>query len=231
MAPNCRKYEETLDATRKLLAPERNADVVLWLTNYLGGLGGTYSGGAFDREVDHGHPNEFTQKDFDAVARLKVHVVKSAQLWLSGEGKAEANHLLEDIPQDVDIWNVAEDHYAKVLGEDSPAWQLWKLLEGLQQEGQARRAGTGVTAGKLLHGKRPRLIPIFDREVVEPELHVTDRNVWEAFWCTLRNVDIRERLNEIRESVPEAAHLSTLRVLDIIVWMSVKAGSGRGSSN
>jgi hypothetical protein len=229
MAPNRSNYEKSLLATREILAPGRNDEAISWLTDY---LVGAYSGGAFDRDVDHDHPNEFTQKDFDAVPRLgNVHVVKSAQVWLIGEGRGEVIRLLGEIPQDVDIWNVPEDGYDEVLGDDSPAWRLWKLIEDLQKEGRARHSGTGVTAGKLLHGKRPRLVPIYDDKAVRRALHVTERNVWEAFWCILRNDDVRDRLDEIQKSVPAAADLSTLRVLDIIVWMSVERAGGQETSN
>ena len=78
-----------------------------------------------------------------------------------------------------------------------------------------------MTAGKLLHGKRPRLIPIYDDKAVKPTLHVTQRTVWEAFWCIFRHADVRNQLAEIQAAVPTAEDLSLLRVLDIITWMSV----------
>lgn len=211
-----------------LLAPERNEEVVGWLRDY---LGGTYSGGAFDRAIDHDYPNEFTQRDFDAVAKLKVAVLKPTQAWLKGDGRAEVSRLLNAIDQDLDIWDVTEEDFDEILGENGPAWRLWKLIEGLQKEGRAGHAGTGVTAGKLLHGKRPRLIPIYDDKAVKPTLHVTDVNVWGAFWCILRNEDVRTRLDEIQQSVPESAELSTLRVLDIVVWMSANVADGQVSSD
>ena len=39
-------------------------------------------------------------------------------------------------------------------------------------------------------------------------------------WWILRNADVRDRRDEIQNLVPGAADLSTLHVLDIIVWMS-----------
>jgi hypothetical protein len=227
MAVNCNDYHGSLEATRSLLAPERNDEVVGWLGTY---LGGTYSGGEFDQAIDHDHPNEFTQRDFDAVPKLgNVHVLKSTQSWLTGEGRLEVGRLLTAIDEDLEIWDVTEEDFDGILGDKGPAWHLWKLIEGLQKEGRAGHAGTGVTAGKLLHGKRPRLIPIYDDKAVKPTLHVTDVNVWEAFWCILRSEDVRKRLDEIQQSVPESAELSTLRVLDIVVWMSATVADGQVS--
>lgn len=77
-----------------------------------------------------------------------------------------------------------------------------------------------MTAGKLLHAKRPRLIPIFDRARISKALSIDHRHFWEAVWCALRDPEVRSRLRDIQASVAEAADLSLLRILDIIVWMS-----------
>jgi Family of unknown function (DUF6308) len=84
----------------------------------------------------------------------------------------------------------------------------------------ARSAGRGVTAGKLLHGKRPRLIPIFDRKRISKAMAIDHRHFWEAIWCAVRDPETRARLRGIQASVDQATHLSLLRVLDIVTWMS-----------
>ena len=122
------------------------------------------------------------------------------------------------IPPDLDIWTVEPDNFNDQLGPDSPAWQLWQLLFD-KLEG-AGHSGRGVTAGKLLHGKRPRLIPIFDRERIGTLLGVTQADIWEAMWCAMRTTQIRSRVQDIQEEVSEAKDLSLLRVLDVVVWMS-----------
>jgi hypothetical protein len=60
-----------------------------------------------------------------------------------------------------------------------------------------------VTAGKLLHGKRPRLFPIYDDKAVKPALHVTQRTVWEAFWCVFRHSDVRDKPGRNSSSRPD----------------------------
>ena len=83
-------------------------------------------------------------------------------------------------------------------------------------------AGKYVTASKLLHGKRPRLIPVYDRGGIGEALDVSHRDIWEAMWCALRDPEIRQSLVELHADVDDAADLSLLRVLDIVLWMSVK---------
>jgi hypothetical protein len=153
------------------------------------------------------------------VSKLNVDVLIKAGPWLTGEGRDRVYELLDAIPADRDIWEVNEGEFDSIYGEHSPAWEFWDLISNLQEG--AGRAGRWVTAGKLLHGKRPRLIPIYDDKAVKPTLHVTQRTVWEAFWCTFRHADVRDQLAEIQAAVPTAEGLSLLRVLDIITWMSV----------
>jgi hypothetical protein len=104
------------------------------------------------------------------------------------------------------------------LGPDSAAWQLWQLVFDKQQG--ARSSGRGVTAGKLLHAKRPRLVPIYDRARISKALKTDHGHFWEAVWCALRDPEVRSRLRHIQASVDEAGDLSLLRVLDIVAWMS-----------
>lgn len=57
--------------------------------------------------------------------------------------------------------------------------------------------------------------------LVKP-LGVSHRDIWEAMWCVLRDRWVRQSLLDLQTSVKEAAGLSLLRVLDIVLWMSVK---------
>jgi hypothetical protein len=145
-------------------------------------------------------------------------VLRTARQSLLGDAKPEVWRLLRAIPQDLDIWEVPRSDYDSRLGPGSAAWQLWQLA--FEKQKGARSAGRGVTAGKLLHAKRPRLIPIFDRARIGKALSVDHGHFWEAIWCALRDPQVRSRLRDIQGSVDEAADLSLLRVLDIVVWMS-----------
>jgi Family of unknown function (DUF6308) len=212
-APACSRYDDALGRIKELLAAEQS---VSSLRRYLHSFGGAQ----FDRLIDRSAVDEFTLADFKAVRELNVSVLRSAQQWFLGEGRPQVRELLRRIPADLDIWEVSAHRFDSELGPDSPAWQLWEIISD-QQDG-AGFAGKYVTASKLLHGKRPRLIPIYDRGGIGEALDVSHRDIWEAMWCVLRDPGIRSSLQDAQADVTEAANLSLLRVLDIVLWMSVK---------
>jgi Family of unknown function (DUF6308) len=209
--PECSRYEPTLGQVRELTAADRAAAD---LHRYLD----SFTCAKFDQLADRLNPDEFTDRDFRAVRKLNVSVLRSAQQSLLGDAKPEVTRLLRAISDDLDIWDVAPADYDSRLSPDSPAWQPWQLVFDKQKG--ARSAGRGVTAGKLLHAKRPRLVPIFDRARISKALSIDHRHMWEALWCVLRDPDVRSRLCAIQASVDQAAGLSLLRVLDIVAWMS-----------
>jgi hypothetical protein len=154
VSPDRSKYEVTLGQVRQLTAADRaSRDLHSYLTSF--------TGAKFDQLVDRRSPDEFTNEDFQAMRKLNVSVLRTARQSLLGDAKPEVRRLLGAIPSDLDIWDVAPGDFDGRLGPESAAWQLWQFLFDKQKG--ARRSGRGVTAGKLLHAKRPRLIPIFDR--------------------------------------------------------------------
>src|ERR1022692_2289493 len=206
--PECSRYADTLNLIRGVIAAERAAgDLRRYLVSF--------DGGQFDKIIDRRSRDEFTGDDFRAVRKLNVAVLRTTQAWLLGEGCAEVRGLLCSIPADLDIWDIQPEEYSARLGSDSPAWRLWQLLFD-KQEG-ARSAGRGVTAGKLLHGKRPRLIPVFDRQAIGHVLKIRHEDAWEVMSCALRQPDILQRLTDLRSSAA-AEDLSLLRILDIVAW-------------
>lgn len=200
-----------LDRVRDLVSADRAEDD---LRRYLRRPGGSQ----LERLADYGSPDEFTDSDFRAVQALSVSALHSARQWLRGDGKDQVRCLLESIPCNLDIWDVEPEDYIAVLGPDSPAWQLWVIL--YDRQAGARSAGRAVTAGKLLHAKRPRLIPVFDRGRVAKALDPPPSRFWEMMWRALRDPRISQELHGLQSSVNESAGLSLLRVLDIVVWMS-----------
>lgn len=207
----CSRYEVTRALVARLIAADR---AIPDLHRYLTSFGGA----RFDQLANHHRPDEFTSEDFLAVRKLNVSVLRTARESLLGEAKPTVQRLLCAIPDDIDIWDVPPGDYDSRLGPDSAAWQLWQLVFDKQKG--ARSSGRGVTAGKLLHAKRPRLVPIYDRARISKALKTDHAHFWEAVWCALRDPEVRSRLRQIQASVDEAADLSLLRVLDIVAWMS-----------
>ena len=186
-------------------------------------------GNQLERLADYGTPDEFTDSDFRAVQTLSVSVLHTARQWLRGDGREPVRCLLQAMPCSLDIWDVEPEGYNAVLGPGSPAWRLWALL--YEKQAGARSAGRAVTAGKLLHAKRPRLVPIFDRGRVAKVLNPPRSQFWEVMWCALRDPGIRQKLQDLQSRVSESSGLSLLRVLDVIVWMSVEPpGTGMGDT-
>lgn len=83
-----------------------------------------------------------------------------------------------------------------------------------------RRKNFGLTAVyKLLARKRPHLLPVYDTYIGH-QLKTTPVSFYRNLRSVLRYDDhaLEKHLATIQQEVPEAAHLSILRVFDIIVW-------------
>lgn len=210
-APDCSNYRDQISSIRQRINASRAVDDLQRIIT-----GDEFA--KFDRMIDRQRPDEFTDQDFMAINTLNVSFMHSARSWLRGDGLDTVREHLRGIPRDLDIWKVKPAEYSAVLGPESKAWKLWEILAQLQEG--AGHAGRYVTAGKALHGKRPGLIPMYDRERIGTIAGITQRNIWEVMWCALRDKEIRERLKQLRLTVAEAAELSLLRVLDIVLWMS-----------
>jgi hypothetical protein len=97
-----------------------------------------------------------------------------------------------------------------VLGPGSPADDLHAALKKLPYVG-------GVTAGKLMAAKRPRLIPILD-ERVEEVLKPQGDLFWMSMYDELSNEGERASIAEVCKSAPP--HVGLLRRIDVALWMA-----------
>jgi hypothetical protein len=172
-----------------------------------------WAGGGDKREVAH----IITADDVLAVSFLSVQVTARAAIGLIETHAGEVSELLKRIPTDLDLSAVAPDEYAEVLGSQSPANQLWRLLRG----SDSYRWGIGpTTASKIMARKRPRLIPIFD-SVVGPLMgHPTSDGQWETWHSVLTDGSgLPERLRMIRGKAAIEHDISDLRTMDVVLWM------------
>jgi hypothetical protein len=68
--------------------------------------------------------------------------------------------LLAEIPTGIEMHTVNPSDYEALLGPDSPAWKLWDVLR--RNDPDDAKWGIGATtASKIMHRKRPHLIPIW----------------------------------------------------------------------
>jgi hypothetical protein len=151
-----------------------------------------------------------------AVSTLSVNIPAEAAIRLLESDAARIAALLKRIPAECDIVDVDPE----TLSSESAAARLWDQLRG-GKDGLGR-----TTTSKLMAVKRPRLIPIWD-SFVEHATGLGTLDYWRRFQRVLTADDsaIWNWLSELRSQAPSVpACASTLRILDVLLWMSVEDG-------
>lgn len=220
-------FENTNSTLREVLL-EGDFDVQKGrLTCYYYGLTdpeklGPFTGAHFDAfEPQTRELNEFTAADLYAVSALSVNVPPRAGFSiLAKDGAPPFNACLRAITPDQKIEDITtQEEFDYLLGPSSPAGKLWDLLRRNNPDHNRWDIGPTV-ASKMMHRKRPHLIPIYD-SVTNNALGTGAKNHWQAWWEALAGddgADLREHANNLRKAI-DKEELSLLRVLDVVVWM------------
>ncbi len=127
--------------------------------------------------------NRVTADDLVSVSFLALDIPGEAAFGILETHAALISDLLAQIPADLDLTDVQDNDFDKLLGEDSPALQLWHVLRGRD----TGRWGMGETrTSKLLARKRPKLIPIYD-SVVGPLMELDNYSLgqWKMWHAAL----------------------------------------------
>jgi len=209
--PDCDEHRITVASARRILAGRR-ARPATKLARYLGTFGGRH----FSPAVAVTAPTRITGTVVAALRYLNASVPLAFRPRLLTTTRRQISALLGRIPRTTDLSVVTPAQYRGVLGRTSSTWHLWCLL-GTILNG-ARRSGRWVTTSKLLHAKRPRLLPILDSRV-KCHLRLRPSGQWEAIWCAVRDPVVQATLLTLRSNVLGATALSLLRIFDIVVWM------------
>lgn len=127
---------------------------------------------------------------------------------LTGALGSQLRTLLARVPTEVPL----EHAPAALVTDDSPVGAAWRLLT-------AQHGVNWVIAGKLLARKRPHLIPVYDN-VTRCVLDRPDGHVWERFRAELQHDDLAARLAALRTAADLPSSISSLRVLDVLLWRS-----------
>lgn len=177
------------------------------------------SGAHFESiEVDNSPPNRITASDLFAVTLLQTPIKAKAGVGILVLEANQISDLLSEITARP-LESLTRDEFEQHLGSSSPALQLWDLLRR-RRPGDVKWKVGPTRASKILARKRPHLIPITDsvvRNVIDQQQ--TD-NDWQLWWEALTTDEyLVERAEGLRTAVgrPE---LSTLRVLDVLLWYS-----------
>ena len=181
------------------------------------------SGARFDTWAGGGDApavaNQITADDILAASFLSVEYSPKAVIGILETRRTDISGLLAQIPASLDLADLGHAEFKSVLGEESPAWQLWNLLRGKEDGGW----GIGPTkASKLMARKRPRLIPIWD-SVVKEQTGLRNSSTQWSEWHELLTRDggsVETKLQEMQTQAKLPHAVSTLRALDVVLWMN-----------
>lgn len=181
----------------------------------------TWAGGGDAPEV----MNRVTADDLLAASFLSVDFSHRAAIGILETRRTDIAALLSQIPADLDLADLGQDEFKSVLGEGSPAWELWDLLRGKSEGKPDEKWGIGPTkASKILARKRPRLIPIWDSivsKVTGVDSSLTQWTDWHA-QLTAEDKKLAKQLDDIQAQAHVPFAFSRLRTLDVVLWMHGK---------
>lgn len=180
-----------------------------------------YSYPAYDTLETNGSP-ALVDGDLLAPLLLGAHI-DSGRFALLRE-MLPALEAVADLPE-VDLQDADDDHVLCVAG-------LFGVLDEPRYAGRGIR---GTIVSKVLHRKRPELVPLYDSRIFEAYTapgaipRTTDR-AWQQFMlelCTQMRDDLRAEADAFdalqRLADDEGSPLTQLRILDILVWRSAEA--------
>lgn len=179
---------------------------------------GVYTGSRFDTadQLKSPDPNCFTAHDVAAVATLSVPLPGSAVVGLLDREERLAE-LLAEVPTDIDLAEADED--------------IIDAIFAIQDELDNIDGIAHVTRSKLLAHKRPRLVPIRDQYVLTALIGRAYGPLTLPLRKTLKaDSSITDRLNEVQRHADVPTPISTLRTLDVVVWMATH-GDGQVTSD
>lgn len=182
--------------------------------------------GSFDRLTAVTDPRQITADDIVACSMLDYPVPAPAAGWILGpEGQWLTAEILADIPVDVDLWGCQASAILR-------AADLFQLLRAPTSQLPAEHAGAALgqaTATRLLAAKRPRLVPIDDRQIRQTLRYPKDA-LWFRRWREVMDDELASLARTTRDLASvdraDAANLSELRVLDIVIRGRAKRRRG-----
>lgn len=179
------------------------------------------SGSYFDEWAGRGDApdvrDRITDSDIVAVSMLSIKVPPAAAIGLlDPEITRTVTDLLSALPTDVEMHSLSPRDFHAILGPHSPAWKLWNEL----RRNDAAKWGVGATtASKILHRKRPHLIPIWDDVIGQVIGKRGPKNQWANWHALLTDgTGLPDRLDRIHQLSGAPIELSKVRIMDAVLW-------------
>jgi len=178
--------------------------------------------GNFDLLSQTSDPTHITAADIVAVSMLALPVPPPSAAWILGaEGQWLTSEILADIPEHIDLWNCDAGGILRA----ADLFQLLRASTSSFPPSQGEAAVGQATATRILAAKRPRLVPIDDREIRDA-LRYPKNSLWFRRWQDTLDDELlssaRAARNLAADERPEAINLSELRVIDIVVRRRAK---------
>ncbi len=168
--------------------------------------------------------SEFTDLDLLVTAGLNARIDMRALARLrSFAGRAAADLDLAHTMQP-DFLDLARDEVGNNPLPGSAGWHLYRAWE----QGMATPMLEIARVHKLLHHKRPRLVPLLDNRTIVPIRHAAMARRctgWQLIWDEIHDHDAC--FKQLAEQFDEHARdtggvsLSWLRLYDILIWMRI----------
>lgn len=177
--------------------------------------GGGRAFASYDREGDRGR---FLPVDALAPALLDAPVKGALVIELFAERHTRYTDLRQAMQRLLDETVDPEPLFRDADLEDEQG--PWSLVREVLRCSDRTKGLKASKVTKMLHRKRPNLVPIFDRQVAA-FYGTTARTPW-ALWPLLQQ-DLRDGHELLRDlatgiRTPDGRALTHLRALDIIVW-------------
>lgn len=122
------------------------------------------------------------------------------------------------------LGSLSPDEFEEHLGDDSAAVKLWNALRRNSKPTDEKWNVGPTRASKVMARKRPHLIPINDRVIRRVIDKKPSQNDWRLWWEALSGDDELERRAQALRAAINKPELSTLRVFDVVLWMSGTKG-------
>lgn len=161
--------------------------------------------------------DSFTEVDLAAIGALSVDL----KAQTARELIEDSDEVLRPLLRECELWvathgaDISDPNFSSEwLGEESCFQRLWRELV------RSERIDLGpVKASKLMAAKYPGLIPIYDSHV-DWILKPRGSDLW---WLPMRDlvVEVKTELDDLKLT-REDIHVTTLRKLDIVLWMEAR---------